>query len=365
MPHYFANPSASCAPRRAEIERAIAKIVGGEQYVLGPQVRRFEENFAAYCGVGHAVGVGSGTDALSLALMAAGIGVGDEVITVSHTAVATATAIARTGARPVFVDTEASFYTLDPNRLDAALSPKTKAIVPVHLFGQAADMDPILAFAHAHGLRVIEDCAQAHGARYKGRCVGAMGDYGCFSFYPTKNLGGIGDGGAVVTRDADAADTVRRLREYGWDNMRVSKAVGMNSRLDEIQAAILNVNLKYLKQDTERRCAIAAQYDSALKNTGFDLPQVRPDCEHVYHLYVIATDGRDALIKYLRDRDIVPGIHYAVPVHMQPTYQDERYAALAVTERTANRILSLPMYPALSDDDVRIVQSVLHQWGKS
>lgn len=365
MTLYFANPSATCAPRRAEIERAVASVIAGDRYVLGPQLVSFEESFAAYCETAHAVGVGNGTDALSLALLAADVGPGDEVITVSHTAVATASAIARIGAVPVFVDIEAPFYTLDPSALAGVLSPKSKAIIPVHLFGQAADMDPILAFARNHGLVVIEDCAQAHGVRYKGRRVGSMGKFGCFSFYPTKNLGGIGDGGAVVMHDEDSSTRIRQLREYGWDSNRVSHDVGMNSRLDELQAAILNVNLKYLDYDTARRRAIAAQYDLALAGLGVELPQVRPDCEHVYHLYVIATDRRDALKAHLQSKNIEPGIHYAVPVHLQVAYHNSRQGVQVVTERAAERILSLPMYPALRDDDVNAVCTAICQWAKS
>lgn len=365
MPLYFANPSATFAPRHAEIERATSDVIRSGQYILGPHVKIFEKSFAAYCETGHAIGVGSGTDALSLSLLAAGVGPGDEVITVSHTAIATASAIACIGAVPVFVDTESPFYTLDPSSLTDALSPKTKAIIPVHLFGQAVDMDPILAFARNHDLVVIEDCAHAHGARYKGRRVGSMGEFGCFSFYPTKNLGGIGDGGAVVTHSADAAVRIRQLREYGWDDTRVSQDVGMNSRLDELQAAILSVNLKYLDQDTGRRRAIAAQYDTALAGLNVELPQVRSDVEHVYHLYVIATDRRDALKDHLQSDNIEPGIHYAVPVHLQSAYRNARQGVLAVTERMAGRVLSLPMYPALSDDDVNAVVASICKWAKS
>jgi len=362
MPLFFANPAATCAPRRTEIERAIADVINGNRYILGPQVAAFELSFASYCETAHAVGVGSGTDALSLALLAANVGLEDEVITVSHTAVATAAAIARIGAVPIFVDTAPQYYTLNAEGLAAALSPKTKAIIVVHLFGQAADMDSILDFAHLNDLVVIEDCAQAHGARYKGRRVGSMGDFGCFSFYPTKNLGGIGDGGAVVTQNAQAAERIRQLREYGWDKNRISQGVGMNSRLDELQAAILNVNLKYLDQDTQRRRAVAAQYDTALAELPIDLPKVHPGCEHVYHLYVISVQRRDDLMVHLSSQGIVPGIHYAMPVHMQPAYQFKRQTALMVTERAAKRILSLPMYPALSDADVAEVVTALHSF---
>lgn len=357
MPLFFANPAATCAPRRTEIERAIAGVIGSAKYVLGPEVVVFEESFANYCEVGHAVGVANGTDALSLALLASDVGPGDEVITVSHTAVATAAAIARIGAVPKFVDTEDAFYTLDPDGLAEALSSKTKAIIPVHLFGQAADMDPIVDFAREQGLKVIEDCAQAHGARYKGKRVGTMGHFGCFSFYPTKNLSGIGDGGAVITNDADAAARLKSLREYGWDKNRVSKEVGMNSRLDELQAAILNVNLKYLDEDTTRRRDIAAQYDAAFAGLDLQIPQVRPDCEHVYHLYVIAMNRRDAVKQQLAQSDIMAGIHYPLPVHFHPAYQSGQ--SLGVTERAVERILSLPMYPGLSGEDVAHVTATI------
>jgi len=362
MPLYFANPSATCTPRHEEIKDAIAHVITGDQYVLGPQVVALESSFAKYCDTAHAVGVGSGTDALSLALLAANVGPGDQVITVSHTAVATATAIVRIGAVPVFIDTDPHTYTLDPAGLKAALSPNTKAIMPVHLYGQPADMDPILSFARTNNLIVIEDCAQAHGARYKGRRVGSMGDFGCFSFYPTKNLAGIGDGGAVTTQDANAAERIRQLREYGWDKNRICQSVGMNSRLDEIQAAILNVNLKYLDQDTQRRRAIAAQYDIALADLPIYSPKVRPDRNHVYHLYVIATEQRDDLMTYLSRKGIVPGIHYAVPVHEHPPYLHAQHAPLPVTERSSERILSLPMYPAMSDADITQVTSALEMF---
>jgi len=359
MPLYFANPSATCTHRHEEIKDAIAEVIEGNKYVLGPQVSAFEASFSNYCDAAHTVGVGSGTDAISLALLSANIGPGDEVITVSHTAVATAAAIARIGAVPVFVDTDSQSYTLNPADLSAALSPRTKAIIPVHLFGQAADMDPILSFAHNNDLVVIEDCAQAHGARYKGKVVGSMGNFGCFSFYPTKNLGGIGDGGAVTTQNAEAAGRVRQLREYGWNKSRISQSVGMNSRLDEIQAAILNVNLKYLDQDTQRRRDIAAQYHAALAKLPITLPTARPGNEHVYHLYVIAIDQRDDLMAFLSGKEIIPGIHYPVPVHLHPPYQRDQQPSLPVTERAAQRILSLPMYPALTDADVTHVIAAL------
>ena len=336
------NPRAQYESHRAAIDEAIARVLAGGRYILGSEVEAFEKEFAAYCEVAHAVGVGSGTEALHIALAAAGGGEGDEVITVAHTAVATAAAIRMCGATPLFVDIDPQTYTIDPAKIE--ITKKTKAIVPVHLYGQPADMDAIMDVAHKHGVLVIEDCAQAHGARDRGRRVGSIGDIAAFSFYPTKNLGAIGDGGAIVTSSKELAERARLLREYGWKERYVSSIEGWNSRLDELQAAILRVKLQTLDADNRRRREIAARYDRALQG-----PMTRKDAEPVYHLYVIASERRDALQQHLRERGIGALVHYPVPVHRQPAYASS--ASLPVTERAAETVLSLPMYPELTDGE--------------
>jgi dTDP-4-amino-4,6-dideoxygalactose transaminase len=336
------NPRAQYESHRADIDAAMARVLSAGRYILGAEVEAFENEFAAYCGVGHGVGVGSGTEALHIALAAAGVGAGDEVITVAHTAVATAAAIRMCGATPVFVDIDPNTYTIDPARIE--VTKKTKAIVPVHLYGHPADMDAIMAIASKHELLVVEDCAQAHGARDRGRRVGSIGDIAAFSFYPTKNLGAIGDGGAIVTNSKELAERARLLREYGWAERYVSSIEGWNSRLDEIQAAILRVKLRTLDADNQRRREIAARYERALEG-----PRTRKDAEPVYHLYVIASERRDALQQHLRERGIGALVHYPVPVHRQPAYLS--HVSLPVTENAAKTVLSLPMYPELTDGE--------------
>lgn len=339
------NPREQYLAHREEIDAAIDNVLTNGRYILGPEVEAFEQEFAQYCGVKHAVGVGSGTEALHVALAAMGVGAGDEVITTAHTAVATASAIRLCGATPVFADIEPGTFTIDPHLVEAAITPKTKAIVPVHIYGQPADLAPILKL----GVPVLEDCAQAHGAKYGGRRVGSMGNLGAFSFYPTKNLGAIGDGGAVVTNDDALAKRLRLLREYGWAERYVSSTDGWNTRLDELQAAILRVKLRHLDDDNARRRAIAKRYDEALCTTGaLACPSVRQNVEHVYHLYVITSDRRDALQQQLRDRGIGALVHYPVPVHKQPAYATND--SLPNTERAAAAVLSLPMYPELTPE---------------
>lgn len=357
------NPHAQYEAHRAAIEAAIKRVLESGRYILGEEVTAFEREFASYTGVRHAVGVGSGTEALHLALAACGIGEGDEVITVAHTAVATVTAIELAGATPVFVDIEPDYFTLDPEKLEAAITPKTKAIVPVHIYGQPADLGAILTIAERCGLRVIEDCAQAHGATYRERRAGAWGDIGCFSFYPTKNLGAIGDAGAITTDDSELADRVRYLREYGWVERNVSSVSGWNSRLDELQAAILRVKLQFLDEDNNRRREIAALYDELLADSDLILPQRREDATHVFHLYVVRSAGRDELLAQLRAKEIAPAIHYPVPVHLQPAYRGRLAARdLANTERAAREILSLPIYPELTDAEVEKVAAACERY---
>jgi dTDP-4-amino-4,6-dideoxygalactose transaminase len=352
-----ADPHAQYLSHQAEIDQALARVLAGGRYILGDETRAFEAEFAAYLGVAHAVGVGSGTEALHLALRAVGIGPGDEVITVAHTAVATVAAIELCGATPVLVDIEPDYYTLDPAGLAAALSPRTRAVVPVHLYGQPAALDEILTFARRHGLRVIEDCAQAHGACYQGRRVGAWGDLACFSFYPTKNLGALGDGGLVATQDPALAERVRLLREYGWAERYVSRLPGWNSRLDELQAAVLRVKLRTLDAANAARAALAAQYDAGLAASGLGLPARRPGANHVYHLYVVRTPHRDRLQAHLKAHGVGSLVHYPVAIHQQPAYQGRLPggASLPVTEQAAREVLSLPMYPELSPAAVETV----------
>ncbi|CUW37982.1 putative aminotransferase, StrS family [Magnetospirillum sp. XM-1] len=352
----FSNPGAQVQAHRAEIDQAIARVLDSGWYVLGREVDAFEREFAEYLGTTHAVGVNSGTDALALALRALGIGPGDQVAAPSHTAVATIAAIEMAGAEPLLIDIDPVHYTMDPVALEAAVTPRTRAVVAVHLYGQAADMDAILGIARRHGLKVVEDCAQATGGRYKGRRVGTLGDVGCFSFYPTKNLGAVGDGGAVVTGSDALAQSLRSLREYGWRGDRVSHVAGVNSRLDEIQAAILRAKLPYLDADNDRRRAIADRYGAALEGL-LARPAQRPDCHHVFHLYVVRTPGRDARIAALRDEQVGAAVHYLLAAHQQPAYLSRLAGAdrLLETERAVSEIMTLPIYPELSDAQVDTV----------
>lgn len=360
-------PLAQYRAHKDAIQAAIADVLEGGTYILGQEVAAFERAFAKFCGVEHAVGVGSGTDALILALKALDIGRGDEVITVSHTAVATVAAVLAVGAIPVLVDVDPTFYTLDPSALDAAVSERTKAIIAVHLYGQIADLDTIHLVAKRHRIWIVEDCAQAAGAFYRGLRAGAYGDIGCFSFYPTKNLGGIGDGGMVVAADHTIADRVRQLRQYGWDDRRQTRRPGVNSRLDEIQAAILGVKLPFLDSDNARRRAIAARYDAGLAGLPLTTPAQRPGCEHVYHLYVISCEDREALRSSLAKAGIDSSVHYRSPVHRQAGYMEATVfppGGLPVTERLVDRILTLPLYPELRDSDVEtIIQAIKSHFG--
>jgi dTDP-4-amino-4,6-dideoxygalactose transaminase len=350
------NPRAQYLAHKDEIDAAVARVLDGGRYILGAEVEAFENEFAEYMGAASALGVGSGTEALHVALAACGVGQGDEVVTVSHTAVATVAAIELCGARPVFVDIRPDTFTMDVARLEAALGPRTKAIVPVHLYGHPADIVDIVAIAKRRGLRVVEDCAQAHGASVAGRKVGTFGDVGCFSFYPTKNLGALGDGGAVTTNDPDLARKMRLLREYGWSERYVSDIPGWNTRLDELQAAILRVKLRHLDENNAARRRVAAAYAAGLDGSGLVLPNESAGVAAVYHLYVVRSGRRDALIEHLRSRGIAALVHYPVPVHWQPAYRQRAPAAgLPATERAAAEVLSLPMYPELRKVDIDTV----------
>ncbi len=352
-----ADPRRQYLAHKNEIDGAISRVLDGGRYILGEEVETFEAEFSAYIGVSYGIGVGSGTEALHLALAACEIGPGDEVLTVSHTAVATVAAIEQAGAIPVPIDIEPGFYTMDPRKIPAAISPKTKAILPVHIYGQPVDLDPVLDIALKYGLRVIEDCAQAHGAIYRGKRTGSYGDLACFSFYPTKNLGAFGDGGMVVTDQPELAQRLRLLREYGWAERQVSHVPGCNSRLDELQAAILRVKLHYLDQDNASRARIASIYRTGLKDCDIILPSCRPDTSHVYHQYVVRTPRRDALKQHLKQKGIDALVHYPVPVHLQPAY-DGRLPGqhnLKETELAAKEILSLPIYPELENEAIQNV----------
>lgn len=352
---YCGYPYAQYKAHKDEILKAIESVCENGTYCLGPEVKAFEKEFAAYHDVPYCCGVGSGTDAISLTLKALGIGPGVEVITVSHTALATTAAIVMAGATPVLIDIEEDTFTLDPKKIEAALTKKTKAIIPVHLYGQPCDMDPILEIAQKYDLKIIEDCAQAHGATYKGIKVGTMGDAGCFSFYPTKNLGAIGDGGGVITKNKEIQDKLAHMRQYGWDKDRVSQLPGVVSRLDEIQAAILRVKLKHLDQDNEKRRKIATFYGSFFNGEDFTLPKVRDTATHAYHLYVIQSTTRDTLREWFSERGLECGIHYTHPVHNHPGYS--KYVrispkGLGITDKVVGKILSLPIYPELDINEL-------------
>jgi dTDP-4-amino-4,6-dideoxygalactose transaminase len=344
-----------------EIDASIERVLTSGWFILGQEVQAFEEEFAAYVGADSAVGVGSGTEALHLALLACGVGPGDEVITVSHTAVATVAAIDLIGARAVFVDIDPLSYAMDTSQLEERISPATKVILPVHLYGQMADMDPILAIARRHGLRVVEDAAQAHGAEYKGRKAGSLGDVGCFSFYPTKNLGAYGDGGLVVTSDPELAERLKLLRQYGWRERYVSSVKGLNSRLDELQAAILRVKLERLDEWNVVRRKHAALYDTLLKDAVAVTPSELEYGKHCYHIYAIRSQHRDKLKTFLRQRDVGALVHYPVPVHLQGAYQDLGCGegTLPVTERVAREVLTLPVAPEVTEEQIRQVSDLV------
>lgn len=358
------NPLAQYNAHKQEIDAAIQRVLVRGWYILGEETKSFESEFAQYIGVSHGIGVGSGTEALHIALAACDIGFGDEVVTVSHTAVATVAAIEMAGAMPVVADIEKDFFTLDPDKLENIINAKTKAIIPVHIYGHPVDLDPIMEIARRYNLTVIEDCAQAHGSMYKGKRVGSFGDMACFSFYPTKNLGAIGDGGMVVTNNPKLAHKTRLLREYGWAERYVSHTRGINTRLDEIQAAVLRVKLRYIDGDNAKRIKLAKVYDEGLAETGLILPKQRHDSTHVYHLYVVRTEKRDELFRFLKDGGIGVLIHYPVPIHLQPAYVNRLRGCdkLYLTENMAREILSLPMYPELAGDEVATVISLIKEF---
>ncbi|MEO8680638.1 MAG: DegT/DnrJ/EryC1/StrS family aminotransferase [Vicinamibacterales bacterium] len=348
---------------KADVDAAVAHVLETGQFVLGPEVEAFEREFASMCGAGQGIAVNSGTSALHLALLAAGVGPGDEVITVPFTFVATTAAIGYTGATPVFVDINPSTFTMDVTQIEAAITPQTKAILPVHIYGQPADMDPIMAIANRYGLVVIEDACQAHGALYKGRPVGSIGDAGCFSFYPGKNLGAYGEGGIVVTNRGDYTRDIRMLRDWGQERKYHHVLKGYNYRMEGLQGAILRVKLRRLSAWTDARRANAAIYHSLLADSGVVVPTEAAYARHVYHVYAVRTGTRAALERTMHANGVSTGIHYPVPVHLQPAYADlgHRVGDFPESERAANEVLSLPMYPELSHTQIEQVASAIKQ----
>lgn len=346
---------------RAEIDTAIKAVINNSAFIGGEELYQFEKEFASYCEARACVGVGNGTDALYLTLRALGIGPGDEVITVAHTFIATAEAISLTGAKPVFVDIREGTMLIDPEMMEVAITPRTRAIIPVHLYGQPCEIDQILNIARSRGLKVVEDAAQAHGAYWKRRRVGSFGDAACFSFYPGKNLGAYGDGGAVVSNDEDLIQRVRMLANHGRFEKYSHEIEGVNSRLDGLQAAILRVKLRHLDEWNNARERHAAYYLKALHPSGVVLPQVHPDAKPVWHLFVVRSHRRERIQARLKEKGIATGIHYPIPLHLQPAYSHLKIAksSLSVTEKVSKEVLSLPMYPELTHKQIEnIVQEI-------
>jgi len=349
---------------KTEIDEAIGQVIISSSFVLGPAVARFEEDFARFCQCGQTVGVNSGTSALFLTMKGLGIGPGDEVITAANTFMATAAAIIYTGATPVLVDVDPVTSNIDLSKIEAAITSKTRVIIPVHLYGCMVDMDGVNAIAGKHNLFVIEDACQAHGARFKGKPAGSFGLAGCFSFYPGKNLGAYGEGGAVVTSDIKLAATIRKLRDHGSDRKYHHDLIGYNARMDGIQGAVLGVKLKHLEEWNKQRNRVAARYRRNLRDLPVVLPGEFPDCYPVYHLFVIEVDDRDGLQNFLSESGIPTLIHYPIPIHRQKGYLDAGFAAgsYPITERLSGRILSLPIYPELADEQVDFISSKIREF---
>ncbi len=348
----FLDLKAAHSPLRAEFDRVIGEVIDASAFAGGPFVAKFEEAFAKFCGAEEAIGVGNGTDALWFALLASGVGPGDEVITTPSTFMATAEAISYCGARPVFVDTDPRTHNLDPSQLEAAITSRTKAVIPVHLFGQPADLDPILEIAQRHKLFVIEDACQAHGAEYKGRRVGAIADAGCFSFYPGKNLGAFGEAGAVVTNRPELAAKIRTLRDHGQRKKYEHDMIGWNGRMDGIQAAVLSVKLPHLEAGNALRRKHACRYDAGLRDVpGVIIPETVDYALHVYHIYAMRVKNRDEVMRRLTDQGVGCGVHYPIPIHLQEAYRDlgKSAGSFPHAEISAQEFVSLPMYPELSD----------------
>jgi dTDP-4-amino-4,6-dideoxygalactose transaminase len=354
----FLDLKAHHAPLVEEFDRAIHEVIESSAFAGGPFVEKFEEEFAAFCGCSHAIGVGNGTDALWLTLLALGIGEGDEVITVPNTFIATAEAITYCKARPVFVDVDKNTFTMNPRELEKSLTEKTKAIIPVHLFGQPADMDPILEFARAHGLFVVEDAAQAQGAEYKGRKAGTIGDAGCFSFYPGKNLGAFGEAGAVVTNDPELSKQIQMLRDHGQSRKYYHALMGWNCRMDGIQGAVLSIKLRHLHEANSLRRKHALEYNQALAGIdGVLTPLEAKYARHVYHVYAIRVQERDAVLLRLQEKGVGCAVHYPVPIHLQDACRNLGYTrgAFPIAESLADEFVSLPMFPELTEEQIEYV----------
>lgn len=349
---------------KPEIKQAVDNVLESGNYIMGPFVKSFEQAMAEYCGTKYAIGVANGTDALLLTLDALGVGAGDEVITTPFTFFASAEVISQLGATPVFVDIDPDTYNMDPAKLEAAITPKTKAIMPVHIFGQPVDMDEILEIANKHNVFVVEDACQAIGSRYKGKRIGSLGTAGCFSFFPTKNLGGYGDGGIVVTNDEELARKIQILRVHGSNPKYYHSVIGYNSRLDALQAAMLQVKLKYIDQWNQQRRDKAAIYNEALKDLSITLPYVKENREAVFHLYIIQTKYRDELMAHLKEHGIASGVYYPVPLHKQEVYSNLGYedGSLAESEKASLGTMALPLYPELTMDDQEYVISVVREF---
>ena len=349
----------------SEYEEAALRALRSGWYILGKELEAFEAQFAEYMGVPYCIGLNSGTDALILAVRALGIGPGDEVIVPANTYIASVMGITENGATPVFVEPDV-YHCLDVSKIEAAITPRTKAILPVHLYGQACDMDAICAIAEKHNLYVIEDCAQCHGARWNGKLTGSFGTIGCFSFYPTKPCGGLGDGGAVVTSDPELAKKLKMMRNYGSARKYVNEFSGVNSRLDEVQAAVLQVSLKHLEEGNAYRRAIAERYLSEISCDGVELPMTRPGSDHVYHVFALLCDDRDAMQKHLLDKGVQTLSHYPIPPHLQQCYGHLGYGngSFPISEDYANRELSLPIYNGLPMEDVTRIIEAVNAYGK-
>lgn len=360
----FADLRALHAPLRAELARVFERVVDSNSFILGPEVQQFEKAFAGYLGVEHCVAVNNGTTALQAALMALGIGRGDEVITAANTFIATAEAISAVGARAVFVDVDPLYYNMDAGAVAKAITSRTRALIPVHLYGQTADMDPLLQLANKHGLFVIEDACQAHGAEYKGRRAGTMGVMGCFSFYPGKNLGALGEGGAVVCNDPHLARQLQMLRDHGSVRKYEHSFPGYNLRMEGLQGGFLAVKLRHLDEDNDRRRAAAQHYRHLLDGSDIVVPAVMPEAKHVYHLYVIQAQDRETLKKQLSESGVETGLHYPVPLHLQNAYAHLGHKAgdFPVAESLSQRILSLPMFPTITREQIEYVCSVVWEF---
>ena len=365
-PLMTADPRAGYLAHAEEIRGAIDRVLSGGRYILGPEVEAFEQEFAAYHGGGNVVGVANGTEALELALRAVGVGAGDVVLTVANTVTATASAIEQIGAKPVFVEIDSDTMLMSVDALRTALASsagRIKAVVPVHLYGQPAAMPAIVEAARQYGAKVIEDCAQSHGAKIDGQMAGTLGDAAAYSFYPTKNLGALGDGGAVYSRDPAVTDRVRLLRQYGWRQRYISELPGRNSRLDEIQAAVLRVKLKYLDEENEVRRSRAKQYDARLASTSLRLPTVAVSASSAWHQYTVRTSRRDDLQAFLAKCGILCGALYPVPIHRQPAYRQSK-VSLPITEQACAEVLCLPLHPAITEADVDRVSGEILRWTK-